>query len=118
MRRLPFRLHVTVSLAFVLATACSGGKSPEGTPVPAAQASKACPNEIPFRAGYLPAGFGQTLQEGPAPRLPTLKNVTIFHYSGSGGRYIEILRGGKRATLDGSTPIRVLNLFGRIGPIP
>jgi hypothetical protein len=113
--------RLTLSFCLVVAVAAAGCGAKSQSPPPLAgkpSANKPCPNSLPFAAGYLPAGFSTQMQPGPAPGKTSLKNVTIFHYSGPGGRYIEILRGGKRGVLNGSVGIIVVNHLGRIGPLP
>lgn len=109
------RLSLVLCAVALLAAACGGGGPTVGaSKVP----SKPCPSKIPFAAGYLPPGFTNQLQSGPASGQTSLKNVAIFHYNGGGGQYIEVLRGGKRSPLNGTAPMIVLNHLARIGPVP
>jgi hypothetical protein len=117
MRRLTLAFCLLVAIA---ATSC-GGK-PASAPPPAvaggaSSANKPCPNDLPFAAGYLPPGFSNQRQPGPAAGKPSLKNVTIFHYTGGGGQYIEMLRGGRRGILNASVGMIVLNHRATIGPL-
>jgi hypothetical protein len=114
MRRptLAFCLFVAVA-----ATSCGSKPAPAPAPALAGQTgNKPCPNDLPFEPTYLPPGFSSQRLAGPAAGKPSLRNVTIFHYDGSGGRYIEILRGGRRGLLNGSALIKVMNHRGAIGP--
>jgi hypothetical protein len=117
MRRLTLSFCLLVA---VVAAGCGGDKTAASPPPLAGKpaANKPCPNSLPFTAGYLPAGFSTQLQPGPAAGKPAVKNVTIFHYSGQKGMYLEILRGGKRGILNGAAGILLLNhrYQGSIGP--
>jgi len=110
------RLTLVLSVLVALAAAGCGGKT-QGALVGKPAANKPCPDSLPFTAGYVPAGFQTKIQDGPAAGKTPLKNVTIFHYTGPGGRYIEILRGGKRAILNGAVGMLVLNRNASIGPL-
>ncbi len=111
MRRLSLFLRVAFVVVGLVAAAC--GK--KATPLPPVAGS--CPNNLPFTVGYLPAGFSSQRQSGPVAGKPSIKDVSIFHYTGAGGHYIEILRGGRRTQLNGSVGMIVLNHLARIGPI-
>jgi len=112
MRRLTLSFCLLVA---VVAAACGKSETP-GTLVPKSAPNKPCSDQLPFTVGYLPAGFSRQLQPGPEPGKPPIKNVTIFHLMAPGGKYIEILRGGKRGILNGSVGIIVMNRTGSIGP--
>jgi hypothetical protein len=114
MRRLSLFICACVALACA-ACGSSGNNSAGATAKPPA---KQCPNTIPFVATYLPPGFSNQLQSGPASGKSTMTNVTIFHYSGQGGQYLEFLRGGKRSALSGTKGIIVLSHLARIGSVP
>jgi hypothetical protein len=110
--------HLSLALCFIVAlgaASCTKTAPPLGVAKPAV---KACPNKIPFVAGYLPNGFSKQLQTGPASGKADLKNVTIEHYQGPSGAYVEFLRGGKRSPLGATKGMIVLNHLARIGPIP
>jgi len=106
-------------LVAVVAAWC-GGKS-QGPPELAGRpaANRPCPNTLPFTPRYVPAGYATQLQSGPAPGKPPIKNVTIFHSSGPSGRYFEVLRGGKRAILNGAVGMLLFNRHyqASIGPL-
>ena len=115
MRRLSLFLRVAGVVVGLVAAACSHGSGPGGkVAVPLRQ----CPSGVPFVATYLPAGFQPQRLAGPATGQPSVTNASIYHYNGPGGRYVEILRGGSRGVLQGSTGIIVLNRLAQIGPIP
>ncbi len=112
--------RVACTVLLIVATACGGGGGGDDSQPKSSAAGPArqCANKIPFTAAYLPSGFSKTLQAGPGGGRPGIKNVTVFHYNGSGGRFIDIFRGGGRAEIGRSSPIKVLARFGRIAPIP
>jgi hypothetical protein len=109
------RLSLIVCVLIALGAAGCGNSPKVGIAKPAL---KPCPDRIPFKATYLPPGFTNQLASGPSAGKPTMKNVTIYHYNGKGGEYIEFLRGGKRSPLDATKGMIVLNHIARIGPIP
>jgi len=117
MRSLSLLARVACAILAVVVAGCGSSGTPVA-PNSAAAAAKPCPDKIGFSAGYLPAGFSNQLQPGPASGLPSLTNVTIYHYTGGGGSYIEFLRGGRRSALNGSVGMIVLSHLARIGPIP
>ncbi|MEX2395264.1 MAG: hypothetical protein WD826_12380 [Actinomycetota bacterium] len=108
-RRL-FRLAVLLLVA-VIAASCGGGDDTKS-----AARSESCPNEIPFRATFLPSGFRNELQEG-AGRDGAPKGVIVFHYEGSGDKVIDVFRGGRRTKFEKGEAVRVLGGTARIKEI-